>query len=273
MTNAAIKVTKVGNIATVTLDNPEKHNAFDEVIIEAMTHAFAEIDADDTIRVMVLRANGKNFSAGGDLSWMKRMATYSHDENLDDARKLANMLKTLNGLSKPTIARVQGAAFGGAVGLVSCCDIAIASTKASFSLSEVKIGLLPATIAPYVISAMGGRAARRYFISAERFSVETAQQLGLVSEVCDEEALDDTVNTFIDRLLNNSPAAIRAAKTLVSDLNNAPIDDALIEDTCQRIATIRASKEGQEGLAAFLEKRSPSWVDPTKQAIVAIKER
>ncbi|MFT5572607.1 MAG: methylglutaconyl-CoA hydratase [Cryomorphaceae bacterium] len=264
MTNSTIKVTKNGSIATVTLDNPDKHNAFDDAIIEAMTVAFSEIQSDDSVRVMVLRANGKNFSAGGDLEWMKRMATYSEEENLIDARKLANMLKTLNGLSKPTIARVQGAAFGGAVGLVSCCDIAVATSKASFSLSEVKIGLLPATIAPYVINAIGSRAARRYFITAERFSAEAAHQLGLVSEICEEEELDNEVSRFIAALLKNSPAAVNAAKVLVSDLSNETIDDQLIEDTCQRIASIRASIEGQEGLTAFLEKRAPSWVTPNK---------
>lgn len=272
MTNSAIKVISDGRIATVTLDNPEKHNAFDDKMIEAMTKAFSDIDADESIRIMVLRANGKNFSAGGDLSWMKRMATFSHQENLEDARKLANMLKTLNGLSKPTVARVQGAAFGGAVGLISCCDIAVASTEASFSLSEVKIGLLPATIAPYVIGAIGSRAARRYFMTAERFGVETAQQLGLISKTCEEDELDGEVDKFIDNLIANSPAAVSAAKTLVSDLNNQPIDDELIEDTCQRIAAIRASKEGQEGLTAFLEKRKPSWISPTAKPLADVIE-
>lgn len=263
MKNSAVKISKDGNVATVTLDNPDKLNAFDDAIIEAMTAAFLQIEADKDIRIMLLRANGKHFSAGGDLEWMKRMAGYSYEQNLEDARKLALMLKTLNSLSKPTIARVQGAAFGGAVGLVSCCDIAVASHSASFSLSEVKIGLLPATIAPYVISAIGNRAARRYFMTAERFSVDQALHLGLVSKVCSEEQLDDEVNNFVKALLSNSPAAIASAKTLVSDLHNRPIDEQLIEQTCELIAGVRASDEGQEGLNAFLEKRRPSWINST----------
>jgi methylglutaconyl-CoA hydratase len=265
MTNPAIKVTKNGNVATVTLDKPDKHNAFDDAVIEAMTTAFSDIQNDDSIRVMVLGANGKNFSAGADLAWMKRMAAYSEAENLVDARKLANMFKTLNSLSKPTIARVQGAAFGGAVGLVSCCDITVASSKASFCLSEVKIGLLPATIAPYVISAIGSRAARRYLITAERFSADDALQLGLVNKVCEEDELDNEVNSLVAALLHNSPAAVTATKSLVFDLSNQAIDDHLIEDTCRRIASIRTSKEGQEGLSAFLEKREPSWINSIKR--------
>ena len=185
-----ISINKNNNgIATITLNRPDKHNAFDDTIIEAMTSAFIDIDNDQSIRLMILEANGKNFSAGGDLDWMKRMATYSYEDNLVDARKLANMLHTLNFMTKPTIARVQGAAFGGAVGLVSCCDIAVACNSAFFCLSEVKIGLTPATISPYVIAAIGARAARRYFISAETFSAQRAQQLGLVSETCSIEML------------------------------------------------------------------------------------
>lgn len=260
MSDSLVKLAKQAGIATVTLDNPSKINAFDDAIIQSLTEAFEQVDADPTIRVMVLAANGKHFSAGGDLAWMKRMANYSAEQNLADATKLANMLETLNFMRKPTIARVQGAAFGGAVGLVSCCDIAVASDNASFSLSEVKIGLIPATIAPYVIAALGPRAARRYFITGERFNAAQALQLGLVSKVCAEQDLDAEVQSFIDTLAANSPAAVSESKRLVADLSNQPIEQALIKDTCHRIAAIRVSDEGQEGLKAFLEKRKPAWI-------------
>lgn len=252
-------------VATVTLNRPKKHNAFNEDIIEQMTCAFQEVEADTSIRLMVLAANGKNFSAGADLEWMKRMANYGFDDNLTDARNLAEMLRTLNFLSKPTIARVQGAVFGGAVGLVSCCDIAVAADTASFCLSEVKIGLIPATISPYVIAAMGQRAARRYFISAERFTAQKALHIGLVSEVSSMDKIDQIVQKLSTQVLNNSPAAVGAAKKLVADVSNQTIDDALIEDTSKRIAKIRTSAEGQEGLSSFLEKRSPSWLNHSEE--------
>lgn len=259
MTNS-VELTKHNGIAHVTINRPEKHNAFDDQIIKQMTQAFENIDLDNSIRVMVLASNGKSFSAGADLAWMKRMAKYSYEENLVDAKALATMLKALNNLSKPSIVKIQGAAFGGAVGLVSCCDIAIASTRASFCLSEVKIGLIPATISPYVVSAIGPRAARRLFITAERFSAQTAQSLNLVSEVCEHEQLDARLTQMLETICANSPAAITSAKQLVRDINGMPIDEALIEDTSTRIAEIRTSPEGQEGLSAFLEKRTPSWV-------------
>ncbi len=246
-------------VATVTMNRPDKHNAFDDGVIAELTAAFEALAANPEVRLMVLAAAGKSFSAGADLGWMQRMAGYSYEDNLRDAGALARMLKTLDSLPLPTIARVQGAAFGGAVGLVSCCDIAIASPRASFCLSEVKIGLIPATISPYVVAAMGQRAARRYSVSAERFSAETAASLGLVSEVVAEEALDAAVDAMIDTLLGNSPAAMRAAKQLIAEVGNRPIDATLIADTSERIARIRVSEEGQEGLGAFLEKRTPAW--------------
>ncbi|WP_317928890.1 enoyl-CoA hydratase/isomerase family protein [Halioxenophilus sp. WMMB6] len=261
MTEATLKVA-IDNrgVATVTMNRPEKHNAFDDSVIAELTNAFNELAGNPEVRVMVLAAEGKSFSAGADLGWMKRMASYSYDENLRDANALAGMLKTLNTLPFPTIARVQGAAFGGAVGLVSCCDMAVAGPKASFSLSEVKIGLIPATISPYVIAAIGARAARRYFVTAERFSAESALQLGLVSELVEAEAMDATITQLVDALLANSPAAILAAKKLVLDVDNQVITDELIKDTSERIAAIRVSPEGQEGLTAFLEKRPATWV-------------
>ncbi|KGJ93616.1 enoyl-CoA hydratase/isomerase family protein [Thalassotalea sp. ND16A] len=246
-------------VATVTLNNPDKHNAFDDSIIESLTRAFSEIGNNDNLRVMVLASNGKSFSAGADLGWMKRMATYSYDENLKDANALAIMLKTLNFLNKPTIAKVQGAAFGGAVGLVSCCDIAIASNKASFCLSEVKLGLIPATISPYVVNAMGLKACRRYFQTAERFFADKALHLGLVDEVTDVDNLTVEVEKVITALLANSPAAVKQAKQLAFDVAYQTVDDELLQDTSERIAAIRVSPEGQEGLTSFFEKRPAAW--------------
>ena len=246
-------------VATVTLNNPKKHNAFDDSIIAELTSFFTQIGNSKDVRVMILAATGKNFSAGADLNWMKRMMGYSYEENLEDARALADMLRTLNFLSVPTIARVQGAVFGGAVGLVSCCDMAVAAIGAGFCLSEVRIGLLPATISPYVIDAIGQRAARRYFVTAERFSAETAARLGLVSEVVEEDQLDGEINKLIETLLGNSPAAVTGAKQLVFNVARREINDELIDFTSERIADIRVSAEGQEGLSAFFEKRKPAW--------------
>ena len=247
-------------VAWVRLNNPDKHNAFDDQMIGQLTHAFAAVAANADVRVMVLGSTGKSFSAGGDLGWMKRMAGYSHDENLRDAQALALMLKALNDIPQPTIARIQGAAFGGAVGLVSCCDMAVAASAAVFSLSEVKIGLVPATISPYVIAAIGERAARRYFLTAERFDAHRAMHIGLVNEVVDAEQLDDQVNALIKSLLGNGPNAVMAAKKLLFEVSGKPIDQRLIDHTCDVIADIRASTEGQEGLNAFLDKRKPSWL-------------
>ena len=246
-------------IATVMLNNPEKHNAFDDSIIRELTTAFNEIAAMDDIHVMVLASTGKSFSAGADLGWMKRMASYSYEENLKDANALAVMLKALNFMPQATIAKIQGAAFGGAVGLASCCDIVIASNKASFCLSEVKLGLIPATISPYVVNAIGLKACRRYFQSAERFFADKAQQLGLVDEIVALNDLDTTVTAMSQTLLGNSPLAMRRAKELAFDVAYQDIDDELLHDTSERIAAIRVSSQGQEGLSAFFEKRTPAW--------------
>ena len=247
-------------VAQVRLNNPDQHNAFDDEIIGELTEAFVAIVDNSNVRVMVLGSEGKSFSAGADLEWMKRMASYSYDENLRDASALALMLKTLNEIPQPTIARVQGAAFGGAVGLVSCCDMAVAASAASFSLSEVKIGLVPATISPYVIAAIGQRAARRYFVTAERFDAHRALQLGLVNEVVDAEQLDQEIDRLINTLLANGPEAVTGAKQLVFDVAGKPIDQQLIDATCETIAAIRVSEQGQEGLQAFLERRKPQWI-------------
>ena len=247
-------------VARVRLNNPDKHNAFDDQMIGQLTEAFIAIADNSNVRIMVLGSEGKSFSAGADLEWMKRMASYSYDENLRDASALALMLKTLNEIPQPTIARIQGPAFGGAVGLVSCCDMAVAASAASFSLSEVKIGLVPATISPYVIAAIGQRAARRYFITAERFDAHRALQLGLVNEVVDAEQLDQEIDRLINTLLANGPAAVTAAKQLVFDVAGKPIDQQLIDATCETIAAIRVSEQGQERLQAFLERRKPQWI-------------
>ena len=255
-------------IATVTLNRPEKHNALDDEMINELTAALKQIGATNTqqtdakqpVGVMILAAEGNTFSAGADLQWMKRMGTFSYEENIRDADALTEMLDTLNQLPIPTIAQIQGPAFGGALGLISCCDIAIATTKSSFCFSEVKIGLIPATISPHVIKAIGERNARRYFLSAEMISASQAMNIGLIHEVVKNNQLDSTIQETVNGLLKNSPAAMNAAKQLVRDIAQHPIGDANIsQETSKRLADIRLSEEGQEGLSAFLEKRKPRW--------------
>ena len=247
-------------VATITLNRPDKHNAFNEDFIAELSNALDEIRRDDNCRLMVLRSRGKNFSAGADLDWMKRMAGYTRDENVRDANALAELLYRLNFLPVPTIARVQGAAMGGGCGLVACCDIALAADNALFAFSEVKLGLIPATISPYVIRAIGEKQARRYFQTAERFNAGRAMELGLVSEVMDESELDESVEKTADLILSNSSEAVRAAKQLVFDVAGRPITPELLQQTSEGIADIRASEEGKEGLSAFLEKRKPAWL-------------
>ena len=247
-------------VAQVTLNNPDKHNAFDDQMIIELTNAFNALAANANVRIMLLKSEGKSFSAGADLEWMKRMASYSYQQNLNDAHALAAMLKALHQMPIPTIARVQGAAFGGAIGLISCCDIALASSNASFALSEVKIGLVPSTISPYVIAAIGERHAKRYFMTAERFDANTALQISLVHEAVEEQFLDDKVEQLITAILSNGPEAVVAAKQLVFAVSGKAIDSSLIEHTCEVIAGIRVSAQGQEGLSAFLDKRKPHWL-------------
>ena len=247
-------------IARVILNNPDKHNAFDDQMLIQLTEAFEAVATNSDVRIMLLQSEGKSFSAGADLGWMKRMARYSYQQNLSDAHALAAMLKALHQMPIPTIARVQGAAFGGALGLISCCDIAVASSKASFALSEVKIGLVPSTISPYVIAAIGERHAKRYFMTAERFDANTALQISLVHEAVEERFLDDKVEQLITMILSNGPEAVVAAKQLVFAISGKAIDSSLIEHTCEVIAGIRVSAQGQEGLNAFLDKRKPHWL-------------
>ena len=247
-------------VAQVTLNNPDKHNAFDDQMIIELTNAFNALAANANVRIMLLKSEGKSFSAGADLDWMKRMASYSYQQNLNDARALAAMLKALHQMPIPTIARVQGATFGGAVGLISCCDIALASSNASFALSEVKIGLVPSTISPYVIAAIGERHAKRYFMTAERFDANTAVQIELVHEAVEKSLLDDKVEQLVTAILSNGPEAVAVAKQLIFAVSGKPIDSKLIEHTCEVIAGIRVSAQGQEGLSAFLDKRKPNWL-------------
>ena len=251
--------TDARGVATLTLNRPEKHNAFDDIIITDLLQALGKIEKDDSIRVLVLRAAGKSFSAGADLDWMRRMADYDFAQNLADARRIAQLMYRLNRFNKPVIALVQGASFGGGVGLIACCDIAIASQDAIFSLSEVRLGLIPSVISPYVIAAIGSRAARRYFLSAEHFDAARALQLGLVHEVVEPESLDASLEQCIDALVYSGPSAQAAAKELIQQVQGRAIDESLIEETARRIAEVRASDEAREGLNAFLEKRKPDW--------------
>lgn len=252
-------------VATLTLNRPEVHNAFDDSIIAALIEALEATDRNPDARVLVLRSNGRNFSAGADLGWMKRMAQNSHQENLEDAGQLARLMEVLNNLSKPTIGLVQGAAYGGAVGLAACCDIVIATEQSQFCLSEVKIGLIPAVISPYVVRAIGERQARRYFLSAEVFSAQEAQHYGLVHLVCeDEQAMHQRCDELLLQLALNGPEAMKAAKELVFAVSHKTITSEVIDDTAQRIADIRVGEEGQEGLSAFLNKRKASWIPETQ---------
>ncbi len=247
-------------VATVTLNRPEMRNAFNDEVIAELADAFASLGRRDDVRCIVLAANGPAFCAGADLNWMKRMAGYSRDENLADATALAAMLRTLYRCPKPTIARVQGDVYAGGTGLVAACDIAVSVDTANYCLSEVKLGLIPATISPYVIRAMGARAAHRYFLTAERFSAAEAHRIGFVHEVVTADALDATVGELAKALVSAGPAAMKSCKRLVQQVAEQDIDEALIASTVEQIADIRASDEGREGVASFLGKRKPSWL-------------
>jgi methylglutaconyl-CoA hydratase len=247
-------------VGLVWMTRAEVRNAFNETTIAELTDAFRTLGADPGVRAIVLAAEGPAFCAGADLEWMRRMSQYSHDENLADAMKLATMLRTIHECPKPVIARVHGAAFAGGVGLVAACDIAVASVTAEFCLTETKLGLIPATIAPYVIRAMGHGNARRYFLTAEKFDAGEAFRIGLVQNIVAPEELDGSINELLGALMLTSAEAVTEAKRLVRDLAFRPIDDALVADTAQRIAAIRQSTDGREGITAFLEKRKARWV-------------
>ena len=266
MSNYVALDTDSRGVATLTLNRPEKHNAFDDKLIAELTGKLQQLDGDPAVRAVVLTGAGKSFSAGADLNWMRSMADYSEEQNRDDSLALAELMAVLDGLSKPTIARVNGAVFGGGVGLVACCDIAIGTPYAKMALTEVKLGLVPAVIAPYVVRAIGPRQARRYFQTAEVMTAETAQAIGLLHEVASPEVLDVRVDEFIDALLQAGPEALAAAKTLVvmTDAASAGEREALKRETAALIARLRVSEEGQEGLTAFLEKRKANWADEDK---------
>ena len=259
-TPSALSISTQAGVRTITLSRPDVRNAFNDEVISELKNAFTEAGLATDVRCVVLAAVGPAFCAGADLNWMRRMADYTRDENLADAGQLAAMLRAIYDCPKPTIARVQGDVFAGGLGLVAACDMAVSVDTATYCLSEVKLGLIPATISPYVIRAMGARASHRYFLTAERFSAAEAHRVGLVHEVVASEALDAKVAELTHALVSASPNAVRACKRLVQDVAERDIDDALVAHTVAGIADIRASVEGKEGVQSFLQKRKPSWL-------------
>ncbi len=256
----SLTIAASAGVARITLARPDVRNAFDDALIAELDAAFRTLGARRDIRAIVLAAEGPAFCAGADLHWMRRMAGYSRGENIADAGQLAAMLRTIAECPQPTVARVQGDVYAGGMGLVAACDMAVSVDTAWFCLSEVRIGLVPATISPYVLRAMGARAAQRYFLTAERFTAAEAHRIGFVHEVVAADALDATVDGLLKALTGAGPAAVTACKQLIADVNGRPIDDALVARTVEGIADIRASDEGREGVQAFLQKRKPAWV-------------
>lgn len=260
LTYTTLTIEREGRIATVTLNRPDVRNAFNETTIAEIKQAFSELGEDAGLRAIVLAANGPAFCAGADLNWMKKMAGYTHAENHADALQLAEMLRTIYLCPKPVVAKVQGDCYAGGMGLVAACDMAVAVDTAGFCLSEVKLGLIPATISPYVIRAMGARAAHRYFLTAERFGAAEALRIGFVHEVVAADQLDAKVDELLKALTTASPNAVRVCKKLVMDVAEREINAGLIAATVQGIADIRASDEGKEGVQSFLNKRKPNWL-------------
>jgi methylglutaconyl-CoA hydratase len=259
MSSETILYSVSGGIATITLNRPEVHNAFDAAAILALTAAFEKAGGDRAVRAVVLRGNGKSFCAGGDLNWMRESAGYTYDENVADAMNLGTLLKTINLCPKPTVALVQGSAFGGGVGLAACCDIVIAEEGAQFCLSEVRIGLIPSIIAPYVVAAMGQRQARRYFMTAERISAQTAKDIGFIHETVPAGGLDAALEKIVAALMGGAPGAQARGKKVLQAIASRPVDDEIIKFTAVQIAEARAAEEGREGLSAFLNKTEPAW--------------
>jgi len=255
----SISLTVDADLARITLDNPAKHNAFDDGIIEALIRAFNEASANDNVRIILLGANGKHFSAGADLNWMKRMGELDRVQNQADSLRLAELMRTIDRAGKPVICRVQGAAFGGALGLICACDIAVASDDARFCLSEVKLGILPAVISPYVVRAMGARQAQRYFMTAEIIPAAVAERLGIVHEQVPSDQLDARIEAIIQALRQGAPQAQLKSRDLIEQVADRPIDADVIGYTAELIATLRTEAEGREGLSAFLDKRAPRW--------------
>jgi len=256
-------------VAVLWLARETVRNAFNETSIAELTQAFETLGRDEGIRAIVLAAKGPAFCAGADLAWMKRMAGFSHDENRADAMKLATMLRTVYECPKPVIARVHGDAYAGGIGLLAACDIAVAAHDASFCLSETKLGLIPATIGPYVIRAMGSHYARRYFLTAEKFDAGEAYRIGLIHDIAPAEELDAKVNELLGALMLTSANAVTEAKRLVRDLAGRPIDDSIVADTAERIAQVRVTEDGREGVRSFLEKRKPRWVAEYEAMVAA----
>jgi methylglutaconyl-CoA hydratase len=257
-----LDVTIVGAVATVTLNRPRVHNAFNETAIKELEHSFRMFGDRGEVRVIVLTGAGTSFCAGADLSWMKRMSEIPYEENFADAYRLATMLRTIYHCPKPVIARVQGDAYGGGLGLIAVADVAVASSKVNFSFSEVKLGLMPAVISPFVIQAIGSRAARRYFVTGERFTAQEAYRIGLVHEVVTPDVLDAKLNSIVTQITQNGPLAVIQSKRLIQDIDL--LSEKLAVDTAERIARLRGSDEAREGVQAFLEKRRPSWSKETQ---------
>jgi methylglutaconyl-CoA hydratase len=252
--------TREGGVARVTMNRPQLHNAFDEALIAGLAATFQALAEDEAVRAVVLAGAGRSFSAGADLNWMKRAASYDEEQNREDARNLERMLRTIDDCPKPVVAMVQGAAIGGGMGLVAACDIAVAGEAARFATSEVRLGIVPAVISPFVVRAIGPREARRWFLTAERFGAEEARRIGLVHEVVPAERLEARVGEIVGELLKGGPAAIASAKQLVRLVEMMPQGGSILaEATVGMIAERRASSEGREGIAAFLEKRKPGW--------------
>jgi methylglutaconyl-CoA hydratase len=261
MSVSTLDVTREGHIARVYLNRPDVRNAFNDGVIVELAQTFAALAADVSLRCIVLGGHGKAFCAGADLTWMRSMADYDWDQNRADAGKLAEMLWSIYSCPVPVVGRIHGDCYAGGVGLAAVCDVLVAADAATFCLSEARLGLLPATISPYVIRAMGEQAARRYFVTAERFSAVQACEMGFVHEVTLLETIDAKVDEIVAALVANGPMAARACKRLVQDVAGRPIDAELRGDTARRIADIRASAEGREGVSSFLNKRKPAWLE------------
>ena len=266
MAYTTIEIQKGQGVAVIWLNRPEVRNAFNEIMIAELSAAFGELDADVSVRAVALAGRGKVFCAGADLNWMKRMGEMDFEENRRDALAFGAMLNRLHALRKPTIARVHGAAFAGGMGLIAACDMAVASTETEFAVSEVRLGLTPATISPYVLAAMGERAAHRYFLTAERFPAAEAYRIGFIQEITRLDELDATVNAILGEIVQGAPGAHAVTKDLIDAVAKRPLDSGLLADMAARIASARASDEGKEGVRSFLEKRQPAWLKAAKQA-------
>jgi len=256
-------------VVTLTLNRPERHNAFDDAVVALLTATFRQLAANEAVRMLVIRGAGRSFSAGGDIEWMRRMAGASFEENLVDSQALARMMRLLDGFPKPTIAFVHGAAYGGGVGLVACCDVAIATERATFCMSEARLGIMPAAIGPYVIRAIGARQARRLMLTAETIPAARAREIGLVHEAAPEGVANEMLAGIVDALLRCAPGAQKQAKAFIAAYAGRSIDDGLVQESARLLATLRASGEGREGLSAFLEKRAPRWVGGGNEANVS----